>query len=115
MVNDTCNVLVIEPINIPESNAEAFLATFQNALEQAIQASYKLENDELASERLGQGQHLLFWEAAEGGAGVLSQILENPEAFGRLAIEALDICHFQQEKPSCINVCYLTAINLIIL
>ncbi len=106
MVNDTCNVLVIEPVNIPESNAEAFLATFQNALEQSIQAYYKLENDELASERLGQGKNLLFWEAAEGGAGVLSQILENPEAFGRLAIEALDICHFQQEKPSCIKACY---------
>lgn len=106
MVNDTCNVLVIEPVNIPVGDAEAFLATFQNALEQAIQAYYKLENDELASERLGQGQHLLFWEAAEGGAGVLSQILENPQAFELLAIEALDICHFQQPKPSCSKACY---------
>jgi very-short-patch-repair endonuclease len=106
MVDDTCNILVVEPINIPTTNSEAFLATFQFALQRAIQAVYKLEEDELASERLGQGQHLLFWEAAEGGAGVLSQILKNPHAFERLANEALDICHFQHEKTSCTKACY---------
>lgn len=31
--------------------------------------------DELDSERLGDGKYLLFWEAAEGGVGVLSQLL----------------------------------------
>ncbi|WP_250122225.1 DEAD/DEAH box helicase [Chroococcidiopsis sp. CCMEE 29] len=106
MVDDTCNILVVEPVNIPTSNAEAFLATFQFALQRAIQAVYKLEADELASERLGQGRYLLFWEAAEGGAGVLSQILEDPQAFERLAVAALDICHFQQEKESCTKACY---------
>jgi very-short-patch-repair endonuclease len=106
MVDDTCNILVVEPINIPTTSSEAFLATFQFALQRAIQAVYKLEEDELASERLGQGQHLLFWEAAEGGAGVLSQILKNPHAFEQLANEALDICHFQHEKTSCTKACY---------
>lgn len=106
MVDDTCNILMVEPLNIPTGNGEAFLATFQYALERAIQAVYKLEADELTSERLGQGRHLLFWEAAEGGAGVLSQILEDPQAFGRLARAALDICHFQQEKESCTQACY---------
>jgi len=81
MVQDTCNILVIEPVNVPTENAEAFLATLQYALERAIQAVYKLEDDELCSERLGQGKHLLSWEAAEGGAGVLSQLLEKPDVF----------------------------------
>ncbi len=106
MVDDTCNILLVEPVNIPTGNSEAFLATVQFALERAIQAVYKLEADELASVRLGQGQHLLFWEAAQGGAGVLSQILEDPQAFRQLANAALDICHFQQEKQSCTKVCY---------
>jgi very-short-patch-repair endonuclease len=106
MVDDTCNILLVEPVSIPTCNAEAFLATFQFALERAIEAVYKLEADELASDRLGQGRHLLFWEAAEGGAGVLSQILEDPQAFERLALAALDICHFQQEKESCTKACY---------
>ena len=75
-------------------------------MERAIQAVYKLEENELASERLGQGQYLLFWEASEGGAGVLSQILENPTAFQALAKEALDICHFVHEKENCTKACY---------
>jgi very-short-patch-repair endonuclease len=106
MVDDTCNILMVEPLNIPTDNSEAFLATFQYALERAIQAIYKLEEDELASERLGQRQYLLFWEAAEGGAGVLSQILEDPHAFGRLASSVLGICHFHHQKSSCTKACY---------
>ena len=105
MVDDTCNIMVVEPVISP-NHSEAFLATLQYALERAIQAVYKLEEDELASLKLGQGKHLLFWEAAEGGAGVLSQILEAPQAFRRLATAALDICHFQQEKVSCTKACY---------
>ncbi len=72
MVDDTCNILVIEPLNVPTDNREAFITTLQYVLETAIQAVYKLEADELDSERLGEGKYLLFWEAAEGGAGVLS-------------------------------------------
>jgi hypothetical protein len=92
MVDDDCNVLLIRPFNIPAHDSESFLASFQYAMERSIQAVYKLEENELASERLGQGQYLLFWEASEGGAGVLSQIMENPIAFQALAREALDIC-----------------------
>lgn len=106
MVQDTCNILVLEPVNVPIENAEAFLATLQYALERAIQAVYKLEEDELCSERLGQGRHLLFWEASEGGAGVLSQLLEKPNAFQSVAQAALDICHFVEEKESCTQACY---------
>lgn len=106
MVDDVCNVLLIRPITIPTANPESFLASFQSAMERAIQAAYKLEENELASERLGQGNYLLFWEASEGGAGVLSQILEKPTAFQNLAEAALDICHFTHEKESCTKACY---------
>ncbi|AFZ33372.1 Protein of unknown function DUF1998 (plasmid) [Gloeocapsa sp. PCC 7428] len=106
MVNDTCNILVIEPLSVPVENSEAFIATLQYTLETAIQAVYKLEADELDSERLGEGKYLLFWEAAEGGAGVLSQLLEKPEAFQKIANAALDICHFNQPKESCVQACY---------
>ncbi|QSJ20367.1 DUF1998 domain-containing protein [Nostoc sp. UHCC 0702] len=106
MVNNTCNILVVEPLNVPTDNREAFITTLQYALETAIQAVYKLETDELDSERLGDGKYLLFWEAAEGGAGVLSQLLEKPEAFQKIADAALDICHFQEAKDSCVQACY---------
>ena len=107
-VQETSNILVIQPQNIPKENQEAFLATLQYALERAIQAVYMLEENELSSERLGNGKYLLFWEAAEGGAGVLSQIISNPQSFQRIAQEALDICHFTAEhnKPDCVKACY---------
>ncbi|MEA5498370.1 DEAD/DEAH box helicase [Limnoraphis robusta] len=106
MVSDTSNILIVQPMCLPDNEVEAYLASLQFALWRAIQAVYKLEEDELSSERLGQGKYLLFWEAAEGGAGVLSQILENPQSFQLLADAALDICHFKQPKPSCTVACY---------
>ncbi|MHC5673776.1 Zn-binding domain-containing protein [Nostoc sp.] len=106
MVDDTCNILIVEPLNVPVEGREAFIATLQYTLETAIQAVYKLEADELDSERLGEGKYLLFWEAAEGGAGVVSQLLEKPEAFRKIADAAFDICHFTQPKDSCIQACY---------
>lgn len=114
MVEDTCNILIVQPDKgiIPEESPEGFLASFQYALERAIQAAYKLEEGELASERLGRGSHLLFWEAAEGGAGVLSQLLRDRRSFQVLAKKALEICHFEDSnsegdlKPSCVQACY---------
>jgi very-short-patch-repair endonuclease len=106
MVEDTCNILVIEPLNVPEDNQEDFVATLQYILETAIQAVYKLEPDELDSERLGEGKYLLFWEASEGGAGVLSQMLQQADAFQKIAQAALDICHFLQAKDTCVQACY---------
>jgi len=106
MVNDTCNILVVEPVQVPSENAEAFVTTCQHALLTAIQAVYKLETDELGSERLGDGKYLLFWEASEGGAGVLAQLLEKPDALQKIADAALDICHFHQPKDTCSQACY---------
>jgi len=106
MVDDTCNILVLQPLSVPQDNREAFIATLQYILETAIQAVYKLEPDELDSERLGDGKYLLFWEASEGGAGVLSQLLRQPDAFRKIAAAALDICHFLEPKDSCVQACY---------
>ncbi|WP_196514232.1 hypothetical protein [Nostoc sp. WHI] len=64
------------------------------------------EADELDSERMGDGKSLLFREAAEGGVGVLSQLLEKPDAFQKIADAALDICHFKETKDSCVQACY---------
>jgi hypothetical protein len=106
LITETSNILVIEPKNIPTSDTAAFLTTLQYALMRSIQAVYKLEDNELGTERLGGGKTLLFWEAVEGGAGVLTQLLENPQAFQTIAQTALEICHFQEEKSTCTHACY---------
>jgi very-short-patch-repair endonuclease len=107
LVKDTSNILLIEVSELPEQNPEAFTATLQYALARSIQNLYKLESAELGTERLGEkGNQILFWEAAEGGAGVLSQILEDPKSFQRLANAAQEVCHFHQDKDSCAQACY---------
>ena len=72
----------------------------------SIQAVYKLEDNELGTEQLGGSKTLLFWEAAEGGAGVLTQLLENPQAFQTIAQTALETCPFQEEKSTCTHAYY---------
>lgn len=72
MVEDTRNILVVEPCRGKAALSAEFLTTLRHALARAIQAHYKLEAEELASEKLGeQGRYIFFWESAEGGAGVL--------------------------------------------
>ena len=73
------------------------MASLEAALKRAIQLEYQLEDSEIASEPLPTRQtrrHLLFYEAAEGGAGVLRQLVEDPSAWKRIARKALALCHF---------------------
>lgn len=93
-VEDTKNCLLFEPAEVLEANQ---MASLQAALKAAIQVYYQLEDNELAAEPLpapDQRRMILFYEAAEGGAGVLRRLLESPQAFAEVAQEALRLCHF---------------------
>ena len=62
------------------------MASLQAALKHAIQVQYQLEDDELAAEPLpsADDRHLiLLYESAEGGAGVLRQLLDRPDGLCR--------------------------------
>lgn len=75
-------------------------ASVQAALKSAIQTVYQLEESELAAEPLpseSERRSILFYEAAEGGAGVLHHLATNPGALRRVAMEALAICHYHPE------------------
>jgi len=95
LVRDTRNILLIRP---PAAVAkdDTTLASLQYALQRGAQAVFQVEEQELASERIGSGPHrgILLWEAAEGGAGVLTRLVEDADALARIAREALAICHF---------------------
>jgi ATP-dependent helicase YprA (DUF1998 family)/very-short-patch-repair endonuclease len=97
-VEDRRNCLLIEPMT-PLSLAA--MASLQPALKHAIQVRYQLEDNELAAEPLpnmGDRRLLLLYEAAEGGAGVLRQLLDDAQALGEVAACALDLCHFDPES-----------------
>ena len=57
---------------------------------------YQLEESELLAEPLPDRKRrngVLFYEATEGGAGVLSRIVGEPEAIARIAHAALRLLH----------------------
>ncbi len=75
-------------------------ASLQAALKKAIQAYFHIEDSELQVEPLPSPEKrsiFLFYEAAEGGAGVLRRLVEEQEALPNIAREALSICHFDPE------------------
>jgi len=96
-VEDWRNCLLFDPLVAYDAKA---MASLQAVLKSAIQIKYQLEDNELAAEPL-PGQHdrrlLLFYEAAEGGAGALRQLIDNPEALAEVAGEALRLCHFDPD------------------
>ena len=93
-VEDRRNCLILEPterLDIGE------MASLQAALKKAIQTIYQLEDNELATEPLPSDKdrkQILFFESAEGGAGVLRRILEDHKSLSLIAEEALRLCHF---------------------
>ncbi len=97
-VEDRRNALTIE---FDVRHDQAAMATLQSAIKQAIQKIYQLEPDELAAEPLPNADDrrlLFFYEAAEGGAGILRQIAEEPGALAEVARTALEICHYEPES-----------------
>ena len=113
LVRDTRNILLAKPLDNTE---EDYLASLQYALQRGIEAIFQVEEQELASERIGEEAHrqILFWEAAEGGVGVLSRLVDDPAALARVARMALEICHFDpntgeektDEVKDCGRACY---------
>ena len=76
------------------------MASLQAALKQAIQAIYQLEDNELSAEPLpsmDDRRRILVFESAEGGAGVLRQLLDHADSFAAIVKEALRLCHFHPD------------------
>ena len=116
-VEDHRNCLLIEP---GQRLSGAEMASLQPALKNAIQVLYQLEDNELAAEPLPTADDrriILLYESAEGGAGVLRQLLDRPDALAEVAREALHVCHFDPDtgadlrhavgaKEDCEAACY---------
>ncbi|MFG2410156.1 DEAD/DEAH box helicase [Streptomyces goshikiensis] len=97
-VQDSRNILVLK---LAESVPEQVAVTLQYALERGIEATFQLEDSELDSEQLppedGPRDRILFYESAEGGAGVLRRLQAEPDALRRAAAKALEIAHFEPD------------------
>jgi very-short-patch-repair endonuclease len=111
-VRDRKNALVMS-LEPPRSGPE--MASLQAAFKEAIQKHFQLEPRELSCEPMPSAQdrkEILFYEASEGGAGVLRQIAEDPVVLPLLARLALEICHFDpstledKSARTCGKACY---------
>jgi very-short-patch-repair endonuclease len=112
-VRDTMNVMLLYPGREEMDWPEEVLATLEHALRRGIEQTYQIEASELASERIGSGEHrgILFYEASEGGYGILRGLVEERDAFARVAAGALAVCHYDPEtledrNPDCVRACY---------
>ncbi len=96
-VEDRRNLVVLR-LSAPAP--EAVTATLRAALERAAEATFQLEGSELDSVDLpdddGQGRMLLT-ESAEGGAGVLARLVEEPDALAGVARTALELIHYDPD------------------
>lgn len=93
-VRDQKNALLVL-LPDPEIN-ETTVATVQYALKRGIEAVYQLEESELLAEPLPDRKRrngVLFYEATEGGAGVLSRLVGESDAMSRIAHAALRLLH----------------------
>ena len=97
-VRDTRNVLILRPMI---DLSEVAMVSLQYALKRGIEREFQLEEAELAAEPLPDRDHratILFYEASEGGAGVLTRIASDPDAVGRIARRALEVCHWESKS-----------------
>jgi Lhr-like helicase len=77
--------------------AVSVVATIQHALARGVEGVYQLEEGEILVEPTPARKDrrgLLFYEAAEGGAGALSRLVSEEGAFQAVARKALEVMHY---------------------
>ncbi|WP_448382467.1 DEAD/DEAH box helicase [Desulfosoma sp.] len=98
-VQDTQNLLRLQILDSSLREDPVFETSLMYALERAIEQVFQLEDCELVADAVGQGEGraLVFYEASEGGAGVLRRLVEEPHALPEVAREAQRLLHFDPE------------------
>ena len=94
-VQDRKNALLLQPCE--RDLSQETLATVQHALLRGIEAVFQLEEGEILAEPMptrDERTGFLLYEATEGGAGVLTRLVAEPERIAEVARKALSIMHF---------------------
>lgn len=92
-VQDQKNALLLQ---LSSHADDSVLVTLQHAIKRGIEAVFQLEESELLAEPVPDNKRrtgVLYYEATEGGAGVLTQLVTDPVALQRVARAALRIMH----------------------
>ncbi|HPI89404.1 MAG TPA: DEAD/DEAH box helicase [Spirochaetota bacterium] len=96
---DTADALYIEPIKALALSYDGRI-TLQYALKRAIENIYQVESAEIAVTPMGDedNPNIFLYESAEGSLGILSQLVEDKNAFVEIVQEAYRLCRFDDEE-----------------
>jgi len=91
----TTDALYIQPLTALGLKRSGIL-TLQYALKRAIERLYQIEPSELGAESLGTADvpNILLYEASEGSLGILTQLVESPDAFPEVLREAMKLLRY---------------------
>ncbi len=111
-VEATHNLLLVRFQDSGLQSDTELQVSLQYAIQRGCEQEFELEESELRAQRIGKDRFraLLLYETAEGGAGALRRLVEEPDAVARVARRALYLCHFDGEgndlHPRCQAACY---------
>lgn len=97
-VEDHRNLLIFAPVHALPLEA---MATLQAVLKRGIEMTFQIEESELVVEPLPKSDErraLLFYEAAEGGAGVLTRLANHRDDLALVASNALQLIHHRKPQ-----------------
>lgn len=83
------------------NEGDTLMVTLQHALARGIEANFQLEEGEILGEPTPsrtERNALLFYEAAEGGAGALGRLVREIDQFRTVAREALTSIHLTEDS-----------------
>jgi Lhr-like helicase len=122
-VKDNKNAMLITLLDT--SLTVTGITTLQHALLRGIEAVFQLEEGEILAEPMPTHdvrKGFLFYEATEGGAGVLARLVAEPASLAAVARKALQVMHFDladdaplptdpralvdQANTACVAACY---------
>lgn len=98
-VSDTRNILLLEPKIESATASVVTMATLQAAIKRAIEQVYQVESSEIFVEPIPNAldrRMILIYESGEGGAGVLRNLVKNPNAMKNIAEAALELMHYEK-------------------
>ena len=99
MTSNLADALYIEPIQPLGLSADGVI-TLQHALKRAIETVFQVEPSEIGVVTVGdkEAPNILLYEASEGSLGILSQFVENIDAFRNVVEQAIIICRYDDDR-----------------
>lgn len=95
----TANAIYIQPLSTLGLQDSSSVRTFLYAFKQAIEDVFQIEGSEIGGDVMGQGDvpNIFIYENAEGSLGILSRLVQDPQAYRAVVARAYEICFGEKQ------------------